>query len=62
MFLYTVAVGFTTRRPVVPDERTHVLTLWAASDLDAVLFAAHWLDARPGVVMVTRTEILSLVL
>jgi hypothetical protein len=58
MFLYTVAVGFTTHRPVRPDERTHTLTLWAADDADAHLFAAQWIASRPGVVMPTRTTII----
>ena len=58
VFLYTVAVGFTTHRPVRPDERTHVIKFWAESDHDARITAAHWIDARPGVEMVTRTTIL----
>lgn len=58
MFIYKVAVGFTTHRPVRPDERTHVVTLSATDDIDAVRGAAQWIASRPGVVMPTSTTIL----
>lgn len=58
MFQYKVAAGFTTSRPVRPDEHTHVLTLFAESDNDAHLFAAQWVASRPGVQMPTSTTIL----
>lgn len=58
LFRYTVDVGFTTQRPVRPDQHTHRLVLHAETDSDAHLFAAHWLGARPGCVMVTSTTII----
>jgi hypothetical protein len=55
-----VDVAFTVRRPVVPDERTHRLVLALDNDGDdPQLFAAQWLAARPGVVMPTRTTVVS---
>jgi hypothetical protein len=56
--IYRVAVGFTTRRPVHPDERWHVITLDAESDNAAHLGALQWVGSRPGVEMVTSSEIL----
>ena len=58
-FLYVVAVGFTTVRPVRPDQHTHTITLWAVNDSDAHLQAAQWVGSRPGVVMVTRSTVVS---
>ena len=58
-FLYVVAVGFTTARPVRPDQHAHTITTWAGSDSDAHLQAAQRVGSRPGVVMVTRSTIIS---
>lgn len=58
MFIYTVNVEFAIRRPPSPNNlRSHTIRFWAKDDHDAHLTAAHWLDARPGVVMATGTKI-----
>jgi len=59
MFLFTVACGFTTHRPIRPDERTHTLQFMASTDSEAHLIAAQWIASRPGVEMPTSTEIIS---
>ena len=58
MLLYKVAVGFTTQRPVVPDQHTSLVTLLARDDHDAHLTALHMVGARPQVVMTTSSTIL----
>lgn len=62
MFEFTVDVSFTTRRPVVPDQFTSRVTLLAESDTDAHLTACWMVGGRPGVEMVTRSTIQSVVL
>ncbi len=57
--LYQVLVGWTSSRPVRPDEHEHILTLWATDDIDAVLSAALWVGARKKCEMVTRMTILT---
>ena len=55
-------IGFTTQRPVIPDQyvsRVHVL---ATNDSDAHLIALHMVGGRPGVVMTTSSRIHRLVL
>jgi len=54
---FTVDVGFTTRRPVVPDERTHRVVIAAQDDIDARLAAHAMVAGHKGVVMVTRLTI-----
>lgn len=54
---FTVDVGFTTRRPVVPDERTHRVVVLAQDDIDARLVAHSMVVGHRGVVMVTRLAI-----
>ena len=62
MFEYVVDVSFTIQRPIIPDQYTSRVTLLADSDYDAHITSAHMVDGRPGVVMVTRTTIQSVVL
>ncbi len=63
VFLYTVEVEFAIARPPSPRNlRVHTVQLWAETDNEAHLFAAHWLDARPGVVMATGTKITEVIL
>lgn len=57
MFRYTVDVGFTTRRPVVPDQFTSRVTVLAEDDRDAFDTAFSMIFGRRGVEMVTRVEI-----
>lgn len=53
-----VTVGYTTGRPVVPDERTSRLVLALDDDgTDPTLVAAQWVASRPGVVMPTSTKL-----
>lgn len=59
MFLYNVAVGFTTHRPVRPDEHMSQVTLMAADDSDAIRTAIMIVCQRPGVEMPTSSAILS---
>lgn len=58
MFLYKVAVGFTTVRPVVPEQHTSLVCLLAETDNEAHLTALHMVGGRPGVEMVTSSTIL----
>lgn len=62
VFEYVVDVGFTTRRPVVPDQHMSRVTVLADSDNDAICTAFAMVYGRAGVVMVTSTTILSVVL
>jgi hypothetical protein len=62
VFEYTVDVGFTTQRPVVPDQHTSRVVLLAEDDQDALLTAFYMVDSRKCVEMVTRTEIVTVVL
>jgi hypothetical protein len=60
---FSVLVGFSTHRPVRPDERAHVVTfLWDGTEAEARIFAALWVGARRGVSMVTRADIIDAVL
>lgn len=58
MFKYSVAVGWTSSRPVRPDEHVHVVTLFASNDVAAIRGAAQWMASRPGCQMPTSAEIL----
>lgn len=57
MFLYLVDVGWTSVRPVRPDQHVHSVRLWAENDNAAHLAAAQWLASRPSCQMVTSTAI-----
>jgi hypothetical protein len=56
-FKYLVDVGFTTSRPVKPDEHMSRVQVLAGSDHDAHLTALHMVSGRPGVVMPTSSKI-----
>jgi hypothetical protein len=53
----TVRVGYTTVRPIVPDQHYSYVTVDAGGYHDASLQAAQWVASRPGVEMVTSTEL-----
>ena len=53
----TIRVGYTTVRPVVPDQHYSYVTVDAAGYHDASLQAAQWVASRRGVEMVTSTEL-----
>lgn len=71
-WVWTVEVGWTSTRPVRPDEHTSYVTVAARNEAEAVLVAAQMVAAvpdgdgrgrylpsgRPGCVMPTRTRIL----
>lgn len=57
MFRYTIDVGFTTRRPVVPDQHTSRVTVLAEDDRGAFDTAFSMIYGRTGVEMVTRVTI-----
>lgn len=60
----TVRVGFAVARPPAPHNiRFSTITVTdVGTETEATLLAAQWAASRPGVVMPTSTEILSLVL
>lgn len=57
--VYTVAVGYATGYPIVPDERTRYVIVTAATDADARLTACLMVYGRKGVLMPTRATILN---
>lgn len=70
--IWTVQVDWTSSRPVVPDEHTSFVTVFAQDETEATLLAAQIVacigdvdgrggtlpSGRPGCVMPTRTTIL----
>lgn len=56
---YTVDVGFTTSRPVKPDEHTSRVTVAADDHLDAQWLATAMVSGRHGVEMPTSSHIVS---
>ena len=56
-FRYAVDVGFTTQRPVVPDQHVSRVHLMAKDDHDAHLTALHMVGGRLGVEMTTSSRI-----
>ena len=56
-FHYKVDVGFTTQRPVWPDQHVSRVHIMAKDDHDAHLSALHMVGSRPGVVMTTSSRI-----
>ena len=52
---FTVDVGFTTQRPVIPDQHTSRVVLVAYTEAEAHTTAALMVASRPCVVMPTRT-------
>jgi len=58
--LFTVAVGFTTSRPVVPDEHTAFVQVMAVDEIEAELAAFAMVSASrpfpwsPRPTMITR--------
>lgn len=58
MVTVTVRVGFAIARPPSPRNiRFHTITHEARTEVEGDLLAAQWVASRPGVVMVTSTEI-----
>lgn len=58
MFIYKVAVGFSTVRPIIPDQHISLVVLLAEDDHQAHLTALLMVASRPGVEMTTRSTIL----
>ena len=57
---YTVAVGYATGFPIIPDERTVNVAVMAPDDGDARLFACQMVyRLGADVLMVTRATILT---
>lgn len=61
-FHYAVDVGFSTRRPVVPDQHVSRVHVMAHNDNHAHLTALDMVGGRPGVSMTTSSRIHSVVL
>ena len=61
LLVFTVRVGYTTQRPVVPDQHTTHVLVAAQTDTEARLVACEMVGARRGVVMVTRATVLDVV-
>ena len=61
MFVWTVDVGSTDRRPVVPDQFVSRVQV-AADDASQAILAAVAMVMRPGVVMATSASVVSVVL
>ena len=61
MFVWTVDVGSTDRRPVVPDQFVSRVQV-AADDAPQAILAAVSMVMRPGVVMATSASVVSVVL
>lgn len=59
--VYTVRVGYTSRRPVIPDQHTaHVQVVSTGHDgVDAMLAAAQMVACWPWCVMPTSTEVVA---
>jgi hypothetical protein len=58
MVTLTVAVGWTSRRPVVPDQHVCRVIVTGRDDVDAMLAAAQMVAVHPRCVMVTSTTLL----
>ena len=56
--LFHVQVGWTSSRPVRPDEHLSQVALLAGSEREAHLVAAQWVLANPNAVMPTSTKTL----
>ena len=61
MFVWTVDVGSTDQRPVVPDQFVSRVQV-AADDASQDILAAVAMVMRPGVVMATSASVVSVVL
>lgn len=59
--LFTVRVGFTVTRPIVPDEHYAWVRVLADNHLEATLVAAYMTICWPWCCMVTSTEIVDVV-
>lgn len=57
MLKYIVQVGWTSRRPVRPDEYVSRVVIMEDSDHNAHLTAAYMVANRTGCVMITSTKI-----
>ncbi len=60
--VWTIQVGWTSTRPVRPDEHTAWVHVWASTETEAQLVAAQMVACRPGCEMPTSTRILDLVM
>lgn len=56
--VFTVQVGFTTQRPIIPDQFTRNVVCAGSTSVQAALSAAQIVGSHDDVVMVTSTEIL----
>lgn len=58
---FTVAVGFTTQRPVIPEQHLHHVIVTAQDDIEARLTAHAMVRGHRGVVMVTSAKIINVI-
>lgn len=54
---YTVEVGWTSTRPVRPDQHVSRVTVWAVNAAEAELLALAMVAARPSCVMPTGSVV-----
>lgn len=59
--VWTIAVGFTTVRPVIPDQFTHHVRVMAPDCIDARETAHAMVNGHKGVTMVTSVRIVDCV-
>jgi hypothetical protein len=57
VIVVVVRVGWTTSRPVVPDEHVSWIVLEAASEVEATLVAAQWAASRERVEWVGHKQV-----
>lgn len=57
--IFTVDVGFTTSRPIIPDQHVSRVMVAADNDIDAQLIAMHMVTVRPNVQMPTSATIVA---
>lgn len=60
--LVSVVVGWTSSRPVIPDEHLSLIVQDAVDEQDASLMAAQWVASRPRCQMPTSTSVVAVVL
>jgi hypothetical protein len=58
---FTVAMGYSVRRPIVPDERRSTVVVLASTEAGAVSTAVCMVAGRRGVEMVTRADVVGCV-
>lgn len=58
VYVWTVLVGFTSRRPVVPDEHFATVLIASTDEIDAQLAATQMVACWPHCVMPTSSKVI----